>query len=182
MRWNRSTTIGAAAFMLLGVMACGNDERPEAATTSVAGVISQYEENDAIAARVAAGWNGEAPMMAVYKTPQCGCCSAWIDHVEKAGFRTEVLDMQDLSPIKAQYGVPRELLSCHTSVVGGYVIEGHVPADAIARLLRERPDIAGIAVRGMPMGSPGMEGPFRDEYDIVAMGHDGARSVFESRR
>jgi len=118
----------------------------------------------------------------VYKTPTCGCCQAWVDRMEEAGFETEVLDLNDLAGVKMQYGVPRNLASCHTSIVGGYVVEGHVPADAIERLLRERPEIHGIAVPGMPMGSPGMEGPFREAYNIIAIGLGGEQSVFDRRQ
>jgi hypothetical protein len=176
----RKAALGALVLALFGAAGCRGEER-QAEATPVAQALSQYDENDALADRVAAEWSGATPTIAVYKTPQCGCCTAWVHHVERAGFPTEVLDLPDLAPIKQQYGITREVASCHTSIVDGYVVEGHVPADAIARLLRERPDIAGIAVAGMPMGSPGMEGPFRDAYDIVALGRDGSRSVWERR-
>jgi hypothetical protein len=117
----------------------------------------------------------------VYKSPTCGCCGKWIDHMEKAGFAVDVKNRSDLGPIKAEYGVPRHLQSCHTAEVGGYLVEGHVPPDLIQRMLDEKPDIRGLAVPGMPMGSPGMEGPHKDEYDVLAIGKDGRTKVYAHR-
>ena len=117
----------------------------------------------------------------VYKSPTCGCCSKWIGHLEKNGFTVESHDRQDMPRVKEAMGVPSSLLSCHTARIGGYLVEGHVPAEVIARLLWEKPRIKGLAVPGMPMGSPGMEGPRKDRYDIVAFGDDGRTSVYESR-
>lgn len=117
----------------------------------------------------------------VYKTPTCGCCTAWVEHLEKNGFVVKAKDIPDLSALKRHYGVTSEIASCHTGFVGGYVIEGHVPADVIAQLLKEKPHIKGIAVPGMPMGSPGMEGPRKDPYDVVAFDSTGAKSVYASR-
>ncbi len=123
----------------------------------------------------------ESPVMHIYKTPTCGCCADWVTHVETAGFKTEVQDLVNLAPVKEQAGLPSQLQSCHTALVGGYVIEGHVPADVIRRLLSEKPDVAGIAVPGMPMGSPGMEGPWKESYDVIAFRRDGSQYVYESR-
>jgi hypothetical protein len=124
-----------------------------------------------------------ATKMVVYKTPTCGCCSSWVDHLREAGFEVETHDMDDLSRIKSLNGIPRNLTSCHTALVNGYVVEGHVPASAIKRLLDERPEVAGIAVPGMPIGSPGMEQGSRvDPYDIIAFSRDGKTSVFEQVR
>ena len=119
--------------------------------------------------------------MTVYKSPTCGCCAKWVDHVREAGFRVEVRDTSNVQPVKMEHGLPGHLASCHTALVGGYVVEGHVPADVIRRLLRERPEVAGIAVPGMPIGSPGMEGPYTDRYQVVAFSKDGSTSVYESR-
>lgn len=117
--------------------------------------------------------------LVIYKTPTCGCCHKWVDHV-KGSFTTEVHDLDNVGPIKAKYGVPAELASCHTSLIGNYVIEGHVPASAITRLLKEKPAIVGIAVPGMPAGSPGMEVPGRkDKYEIIAFDKKGKTRVFE---
>jgi hypothetical protein len=93
----------------------------------------------------------------VVKTPSCGCCSGWVEHLKAAGFATRVTNMDDLTELKAKHGIPARVQSCHTATVVGYVVEGHVPAADIQRLLRERPAVAGIAVPGMPIGSPGME-------------------------
>ena len=120
--------------------------------------------------------------MQVYKTPTCGCCGKWVEHVKQAGFAPEVDDMPDVAPVKAKAGVPRALQSCHTALVGGYVIEGHVPADLVHRLLREKPPVAGIAVPGMPAGSPGMEmGDRKDPYEVIAFTKDGTTSVYATR-
>jgi hypothetical protein len=117
----------------------------------------------------------------VYKSPTCGCCSKWVDHLRAAGFTVETQDMNDLSGIKAELGVTNALASCHTAVVGGYVIEGHVPADVVQRLLAEKPALAGLAVPGMPMGSPGMEGPRQDPYDILSFDLQGNTAVYDKR-
>jgi hypothetical protein len=119
-----------------------------------------------------------AEEISVYKTPWCGCCNAWADHLRDNGFSVTVTDMEDLAPLKAEQGVPVALQSCHTAIVDGYTIEGHVPASDIARLLVERPDADGLAVPGMPIGSPGMEqGDQRDPYSVILFG-DGGESVF----
>ena len=112
------------------------------------------------------------PKMVVSKDPSCGCCGAWVEHVRAAGFVVEVVETGDLDAVKARLGVPSNLASCHTAEVGGYVIEGHVPAVAIRRLLDEKPSARGLAVPGMPVGSPGMEvpGSAPDTYDVVLFG------------
>ena len=108
-------------------------------------------------------------MMTVYKTPTCGCCSKWVDHMKQNGFTVHVTDLNDLSAIKTRHGVPSKAQSCHTALVSGYVVEGHVPAETVKRMLREKPAVAGIAVPGMPQGSPGMEVPgiVPPPYDVV---------------
>jgi hypothetical protein len=120
--------------------------------------------------------------MEVYRSPTCGCCGKWVDHVKTAGFDPTVHQVEDVSPVKAKGGVPENLQSCHTALIGGYVIEGHVPADVIHRLLTEKPKIAGLAVAGMPVGSPGMEQGSRvDPYEVIAFTKDGKRSVYAKR-
>lgn len=121
------------------------------------------------------------PVMVVYKDPECGCCTKWNDHMKAAGFTLQVKDTHDLATVKASVGVPARLQSCHTGVVGGYFVEGHVPADLVTKLLREKPAIAGLAVPGMPAGSPGMEGPPPERYDVLAVGRDGSVRVYASR-
>lgn len=117
----------------------------------------------------------------VYKSPTCGCCSKWVDHMEKAGFSVDVENLRDVGPIKRELGVPGRMQSCHTAQVGDYFVEGHVPADLVKRLLADKPDIKGLTVPGMPMGSPGMEGPRKDPYDVIAVGKDGGYRVYARR-
>ena len=120
------------------------------------------------------------PTVTVYKSPTCGCCSKWADHLRENGFTVETVDVQDLSAVKRRYGIPPALQSCHTAVVEGYVVEGHVPAADVRRLLAERPDAAGLTVPGMPIGSPGMEqGDTAEPYDVLLV-HDGETAVFAS--
>ena len=116
----------------------------------------------------------------VYKSPTCGCCSEWIKHLEENGFSVKAEDLRNVNQIKAELGVPNKLRSCHTAKIGDYVIEGHVPAQEITRLLKERPQVKGLAVPGMPMGSPGMEGPRKDRYDVLTFDKNGKSSVYAS--
>jgi hypothetical protein len=114
------------------------------------------------------------PLVTVHKDPTCGCCSGWIAHLETHGFRTKTIETKALNRLKAKLGVPFELTACHTAQVGGYLIEGHVPAAAIERLLRERPKARGLAVPGMPSGSPGMTGDY-EEYQVILFGENEQR-------
>ncbi len=121
--------------------------------------------------------------MTVYKDPNCGCCEKWVTHMAAAGFRPAVHDVRDMAAVKARLGVPAALHSCHTAEVGGYVVEGHVPAADVRRLLRERPRVAGraargLAVPGMPAGSPGMEGPPPERYEVLAFVAGGRTARF----
>jgi len=118
------------------------------------------------------------PTITVYRDPNCGCCSKWIEHLIKHGFVVKDRKSDEMSEIKRGLGVPEKLESCHTGVVNGYVIEGHVPAADIHRLLKEKAKVAGLAVPGMPMGSPGMEGPRVDRYDVVSFDKTGTTKVF----
>lgn len=119
----------------------------------------------------------------VYKTPACGCCGKWVEHLRENGFDVSVVNVSSTQPAREQYGVPRRLGSCHTAQAGEYWVEGHVPADLIQRLVTEQPgNIRGIAVPGMPMGSPGMEGPGAVQYDIVAYRRDGMTTVYATRQ
>lgn len=122
------------------------------------------------------------PTIEVFKTPTCGCCGLWVEHLRSGGFTVRVTDLDDLAAIKAKHGVPAKAQSCHTGVVNGYVVEGHVPAADIQRLLKERPAIAGVAVPGMPIGSPGMEvrGMKPQAYDVLAIERDGRLRVYAS--
>lgn len=124
----------------------------------------------------------QGPKIEVYKDPSCGCCAVWVTHLEKAGFSATVSTADDMAAVKNKLGVPAALRSCHTGVVNGYAIEGHVPAADIQRLLKERPAVAGLAVPGMPIGSPGMEAPGMkpQPFDVIAFEKGGARRVFAS--
>ncbi len=129
-----------------------------------------------VAAQRAAG-----PTVEVFKSPTCGCCANWVKHLEANGFTTKVTDVDDMTEVKAKYGVPGRLQSCHTAVVNGYVLEGHVPAADVQRLLKERPSVAGVAVPGMPIGSPGMEqGSLVQPYNVMTFDKQGQTSVFAS--
>jgi hypothetical protein len=128
----------------------------------------------------------DAPLIEVWKSPTCGCCGAWVDHLKDAGFRVQVNNAADMSVIKQRFKVPPELSSCHTGLVRGQVVEGHVPAADIFRLLRQSPQSppaaaaasAGLFVPGMPAGSPGMESPNPEAYKVVAQDAQGKRTVF----
>jgi hypothetical protein len=123
----------------------------------------------------------DAPTITVYKTPTCGCCASWVEHLREHGFEVEAHDLANLDQVKRRHGITRALESCHTAEVAGYVVEGHVPADLIERMLRERPEIAGLAVPGMPMGSPGMEGSYRERYNVLAFDRAGKTEVYDRR-
>jgi hypothetical protein len=118
------------------------------------------------------------PAVQVYKSATCGCCSKWVDHLRAAGFTVEATNVADINLYKQKHGVPPQLASCHTALVDGYVIEGHVPADDVIKLLRERPEIMGIAVPGMPMGSPGMESANPQYFETIAFNSAGPAAVF----
>ncbi|MDQ3486853.1 MAG: DUF411 domain-containing protein [Acidobacteriota bacterium] len=122
------------------------------------------------------------PALSVFKTPTCGCCSKWVDHMKKAGFQVTVTDMPQasLDNVKAKHQVPAAVHSCHTAVVDGYAIEGHVPATEVKRLLKEKQKVTGIAVPGMPLGSPGMESPgiTPHPYDVLSFDAQGKTKVF----
>ncbi len=119
--------------------------------------------------------------MVVYKDPNCGCCTKWVGLMRSAGFEVSTRDTSDMASIKRRYQVPAALGSCHTALVGGYVVEGHVPADLITRLLKEKPKLLGLAVPGMPMGSPGMEGSSKEAFDVVTFDAAGTSTVFARR-
>jgi hypothetical protein len=119
--------------------------------------------------------------MTVYKSPTCGCCKKWVSYLEKNNFKVAAHDVSDVVPYKINAGLPAAAASCHTAFIGGYVIEGHVPAADIRRLLKERPVAKGLAVPGMPIGSPGMEqGNHKQHYQVLLIHRDGTTSVFSS--
>ena len=119
-----------------------------------------------------------AAEITVYKSPWCGCCSKWADRLQAKGHTVTTKNMENLDAIKKLAGVPEDLQSCHTAMVDGYVVEGHVPAKDIERLLGERPKAKGLAVPGMPVGSPGMEGGEPERFDVMLFSTDGSTSVY----
>jgi len=129
-----------------------------------------------------ASQNSEKPLggevVTIHKSPTCGCCGVYAQYLEREGVATKVENMNDLSMIKEEYGIPVQLQSCHTSLVAGYVVEGHIPLSAVEKLLAEKPDIVGIALPGMPSGSPGMPGPQTEPWVISAIQKDGSITEF----
>ena len=139
----------------------------------------------ALAVVVLAAANGASaagPSIEVWKSPSCGCCAEWVKHLQANGFAVKVNDTGN-SAARARLGMPAKLGSCHTALVGGYALEGHVPAADIQRLLAQKPNALGVAVPGMPVGSPGMEiGNDRDPYDVLLVARDGSTTVFNTYR
>ncbi|WP_294174655.1 DUF411 domain-containing protein [uncultured Sphingomonas sp.] len=130
-------------------------------------------------AALSLGSAAHAASMTMFKSPSCGCCGKWVEHVEKHGFTVKTVATEDMTAVKQRLKVPANLASCHTTVVGGYVVEGHVPAADIKRLLATKPKARGIAVAGMPMGSPGMEhANHREPYQTMLIGTNGKASLF----
>lgn len=165
---------------VLFALACNRGEEAQTASTAEPVQVAAASELQGEQPNVKAALDESVrdATVTVYKSPTCGCCGKWEDHLRAHGFTVESKPTEDVQAVKATLGVPEPLRSCHTAVVGGYVIEGHAPADDIARLLRERPEIAGLAVPGMPLGSPGMEAPSPESYDVVAFDRNGETSVF----
>jgi hypothetical protein len=125
------------------------------------------------------GGTAAAGEVTVWKSPACGCCGKWVEHLRANGFSVVVRETNDLAPVKRAHGVPAALESCHTAEVDGYTIEGHVPAAEVKRLLAEKPQARGLAVAGMPAGSPGMEqGGAREAYDVILFDDQKKQSVF----
>jgi hypothetical protein len=166
----------ALVLSLAGAAACGGSDAPDAAPASDAAAPAAPAAPSAEAPPA-----GDGPLVTVWKSPTCGCCTKWVEHMQANGFRTVVHDVDDIDAAKREHGVPGHLGSCHTAEVGGYALEGHVPAEVVRRLLSERPQVAGVAVPGMPIGSPGMEvGSRKDPYDVIAFTKDGQTQVFQT--
>jgi hypothetical protein len=162
----RSTGPIGCAFALLALAACRQDQEPLA----LAG-----EQQQASVSRV----NTAFPTVTVYKNATCGCCGKWVEHMQQHGFALIVHDVDNMNPIKERVGLPYAMGSCHTAEVGGYFIEGHVPAAEVLRLLKEKPQAKGLSVPGMPVGSPGMEqGDLQQPYDVYLVKEDGSSTVF----
>lgn len=127
-------------------------------------------------------WGAPAPRVEVWRTAYCGCCGAWVKHLQENGFATRVNIVAETATVRSGAGIPERLASCHTAKVGGYALEGHVPAKEIHRLLAEKPRAVGLAVPAMPAGTPGMESAGKEPYDVLLVKADGTTSVFQAYR
>ena len=185
----RNSLILTSLLLAAGSTACAGPGKPEAgpqaAGAAPATAVTAKPSMDPASADkpLAANRSDDAnalPMVIVHKSPSCGCCGAWVEHMRSAGFEVEVRDSDDLDPIKKSLGVPADKASCHTAQVGDYFVEGHVPADDVKRLLSEHPDARGLAVPGMPAGSPGMDVPSGSEqpYTVDLVAQDGSASIY----
>ena len=134
----------------------------------------------ALLCAAAISFANELPQIEVWKDPNCGCCSKWISHLREAGFRVTAHDAASVNAARAKLGMPHRYGACHTARVGDYLVEGHVPASDIKRLLKQQPVAIGIAVPGMPAGSPGMEGPYSEPYQTLLVDQSGDASVFSN--
>jgi hypothetical protein len=165
---------------LLGLIAAGSGVALAACSSASAPMAADTKNDKADPSRADAA---KVRPILVYRDPQCGCCEAWAEIARKAGYDVTVENRADMTAVKARYGVPDQLASCHTAVIGGYAVEGHVPMRHVARLLGDKPnDIRGIAVPGMPRGSPGMEMPdgSSDAFEVMAFGANGKISRFHA--
>lgn len=172
---NRRTFVGTAiAASGLAIAGCGTSKR---------GATNDAEASDSTKPEAQPSGRPKLAAMTVYRDPSCGCCEAWANLARTAGYEVTLIDHSDMPAVKRQYAVPEDLMSCHTAIIAGYAIEGHVPFADVERLLENRPaDIKGIAVPGMPPGSPGMEMPdgARDQFQVIAFKADGKTTVFRA--
>ncbi len=161
--------LGVVFLLAVGLGACADSEASRQASA----------ENQPTATLAAA----DLPSVTVYKSPTCGCCAQWVGHLEENGFTVKVMDMANVQPMKERLGVPAQLASCHTAYADGYAFEGHVPADVMKLFLAEQPQATGLAVPGMPIGSPGMEieGRAAQPYQVLAFNAQGEVSVYAER-
>jgi hypothetical protein len=173
-----------SGFLLLNLSivgaGCSGSAHPSPPTVTVATDAAPSAETEAADVKAMAA---DARLVVVHKNESCGCCHSWVEHMQQKGFRVIVRDVSNLESIKQQVGVPPGMGSCHTARVGGYFVEGHVPAADVLRLLEERPKAKGLSVPGMPIGSPGMEiqGEPAQPYDVHLVAADGTTSVFVHR-
>lgn len=174
---NRTLSLSLLLTTVLLGSACAR-----ASEEAVSSPAAATETASAVAVAVAAGptIDPELPLAIVHKTASCGCCGVWADHLKAAGFSVEIRDTDDMHPVKRRLGVPAGKASCHTAEIGGYVVEGHVPASDIKRLLTERPTARGLVLPGMPAGSPGMEMPdgYVQPYTVELVRTDGSTEPF----
>ena len=175
----RRTTPALIALILLAACAPAAEE-PDVALADLAAAEHATTAETSLHTTAAASETAK-PVVRVWKTASCGCCAGWVEHLKAAGYPVEVEDVQDINAIKRARGIPARAWSCHTAEVDGYLVEGHVPAATIDRVLAEHPEVAGVAVPGMPMGSPGMEMPGMeaDPYQVMSFTTQGKLEVYE---
>lgn len=168
-----ATLLALAGLLPMLVLAQATPQKPSAPAKTPAASTARTPAK-------AGGLIAALPTMVVYKTATCGCCKVWVKHMEQAGFKVETRDVADLGPVKERLGVPYGKGSCHTAEVGGYFVEGHVPASDVKRMLSEKPAARGLTVPGMPLGSPGMEVPGGrvQPYAVELVGRDGKTRVY----
>lgn len=184
----RQLLTASTAGMTLAMTACAPSSNPSTEAGSTAAEPAKAHQMDTREAAlrsppgvlIPASRTTALPNVVVHKSPSCGCCGAWVEHMRMAGFPVEVRDEDNLEPVKSRLGVPYGKGSCHTAEVDGYFVEGHVPAADVKRLLAERPDALGLTVPGMPIGSPGMEVPEGtvQPYTVELVARDGATRAF----
>lgn len=167
-----------------GVVLLGSALLVSACNAATGNGSSATHTASAAAATPAASATSSLPLITVHKSPDCGCCGVWVDHVRQAGFPVKVNDTDEMLVIKQRLGIPGDMLSCHTAEIDGYVVEGHVPIQDIKRLLSERPQARGLLLPGMPIGSPGMESPdgYRQRFVVGLLEQDGEVSRFAEHR
>jgi len=172
-------TLLVIALITFTLIACAPSGNPSTADGSQLATASTAADT-ALGSSAAAPIEADPILVTVYKNESCGCCNSWVAHLRQSGFRVDARDVDNLGPVKDRVGVPIGMGACHTAEVGGYFVEGHVPAADIKRLLAERPDAKGLTVPGMPVGSPGMETPTGEvqPYDVILVARDGSTSVF----
>ena len=175
----RATTAALISALALALTACARSPQSMPAANDAHSAVGAVEVPMHMPSATATT-QAALPLMTLSKNASCGCCGLWVEHMRQAGFAVEVHDLDNLDPIKTRVGVPAGKGSCHTAEVGGYFIEGHVPAEDIKRLLAEKPDAKGLVLPGMPMGSPGMENPDGrvQPYTVELVALDGSTSVF----
>ena len=178
-------TLVRALALTLSLAACTRGApRESSESTTTAGATPAAAQSDAAGATASATASASASIVpagttiTVYKSPTCGCCGKWEDHMRSAGFTVKSVATNDMDAVKRTHAIPMNMQSCHTGLVNGYIVEGHVPPVDVARMLSEKPDIRGIAVPGMPAGSPGMEGAWRDAYEVVTLPKTGESKVW----
>ncbi|MBI3792262.1 MAG: DUF411 domain-containing protein [Gemmatimonadetes bacterium] len=172
------TTTRRAALAQLAVLA-GAALWPRAAHAHDS--LADARGNGGVRAPAPTAAHTALPPITVYKSRSCGCCKNWVQHMVAAGFTVNAVDSEDVGAVKAQMGIREQYQSCHTGLIGRYVIEGHVPADLVKRLVAEKPDALGLAVPGMPVGSPGMEQGPAEKYDVLLLTRTGKASVYAKR-